>query len=60
VKEEDIKMFLNDFKKADITKKLDMWYFAVEQEAIWEEVLAEMSMIAQATNPQKGKVIEEE
>jgi hypothetical protein len=60
VKEEDIKMFLNDFKKADITKKLDMWYFAVEQEAIWEEVLAEMSMIAQATNPQKGKVMEEE
>jgi hypothetical protein len=60
VKEEDIKMFLNDFKKADITKKLDMWYFAVEQEAIWEEVLAEMSMIAQTTNPQKGKVMEEE
>jgi hypothetical protein len=60
VKEEDIKMFLNDFKKADISKKLDMWYFAVEQEAIWEEVLAEMSMIAQATNPQKGKVMEEE
>jgi hypothetical protein len=60
VKEEDIKMFLDDFKKADITKKLDMWYFAVEQEAIWEEALAEMSMIAQATNPQKGKVLEEE
>jgi hypothetical protein len=60
VKEDDIKMFLDDFKKADITKKLDMWYFAVEQEAIWEEALAEMSMIAQATNPQKGKVMEEE
>jgi hypothetical protein len=60
VKEEDVKMFLDDFKKADITKKLDMWYFAVEQEAIWEEALAEMSMIAQATNPQKGKVLEEE
>lgn len=60
MKEEDIKMFLDDFKKADITKKLDMWYFAVEQEAIWEEALAEMSMIAQATNPQKGKLLEEE
>jgi len=60
VKEEDIKMFLDDFKKADIKKKLDMWYFAVEQEAIWEEALAEMSMIAQAANPQKGKVLEEE
>lgn len=60
MKKDDIKMFLDDFKKADITKKLDMWYFAVEQEAIWEEALAEMSMIAQATNPQKGKVMEEE
>jgi len=53
-------MFLDDFKKADIIKKLDMWYFAVEQEALWEEALAEISMIAQAANPQKGKVMEEE
>ena len=60
MKEEDKKMFLDDFKKADINKKLDMWYFAVEQDSIWEEALAEMSMIAQAANPQKGKVIEEE
>lgn len=60
MKEEDIKMFLDDFKKADIIKKLDMWYFAVEQEALWEEALAEISMIAQAANPQKGKLMEEE
>ncbi|MBN1861991.1 MAG: hypothetical protein JW840_11100 [Candidatus Thermoplasmatota archaeon] len=58
--EEDTKKFLNDFKKADMDKKLDMWYFAVDQEALWEEILAEMSMIAQAANPQKGKVAEEE
>lgn len=59
MKEEDKKAFLDDFKKADVTKKLDMWYFAVEQESLWEEALAEMSMIAQAANP-KGKVVEEE
>lgn len=58
--EEDTKTFLNDFKKADMDKKLDMWYFAVDQEALWEEILAEMSMIAQAANPQKGKITEEE
>lgn len=58
--EEDKKAFLNDFKKADIKKKLDMWYYAIEQDAIWEEALAEISMIAQAQNPQKGRVIEEE
>ena len=58
--EEDTKAFLSDFKKADMDKKLDMWYFAVEQEALWEEILTEMSMIAQAANPQKGRVVEEE
>lgn len=60
MKEEDKKAFLDDFKKGDINKKLDMWYYAVEQEALWEEALAEMSMIAQAANPQKGKIVEEE
>jgi len=60
VNEEDTKAFLNDFKKVDIDKKLDMWYYAVEQEAFWEEILTEMSMIAQAANPQKGKIVEEE
>ena len=60
VNEEDKKAFLTDFKKVDINKKLDMWYYAVEQEGLWEEILAEMSMIAQIANPQKGKIIEEE
>jgi hypothetical protein len=60
VNEEDRKAYLDDFKKADMNKKLDMWYYAVDQEALWEEILAEMSMIAQTANPQKGKVVEEE
>jgi hypothetical protein len=60
VNEDDKKAFLDDFKKGDIEKKLDMWYFAVDQEALWEEILAEMSMVAQAINPQKGKAAEEE
>lgn len=57
--EKDTKAFLDDFKNADMDKKLDMWYYAVEQEALWEEILAEMSMIAQASNPLKGKITEE-
>lgn len=44
--EEDKKAFLDDFKAADIDKKLDMWYFALDQEAIWEEIMDEMSKIA--------------
>ncbi len=58
--EEDKKTFLDDFKKANMDKKLDLWYYAVDQEALWEEILAEMSMIAQAANPSKGKIAEEE
>ena len=57
VNEDDMKTFLKDFGKADISKKLDMWYYAVEQEALWEELLAEMSEFAQK---EKGGVAEEE
>jgi hypothetical protein len=47
MKDEDVKAFLEDFKKADVSKKLDMWYFAIEQEVLWEEIQEEMSNIAQ-------------
>ena len=52
--EEDKQKFLEDFKKAEIAKKLDMWYFALEQISIWDELINEMSMIAQMkTSPMK-------
>jgi hypothetical protein len=60
VNEEDKKKLLDDFKKANMDQKLDLWYYAVEQEGLWEDILAEMSMIANAANPQKGKLVEEE
>ncbi|MBN2603743.1 MAG: hypothetical protein JXA91_06400 [Candidatus Thermoplasmatota archaeon] len=44
--EEDKKAFLEDFKKADGSTKLDMWYYALEQEVIWDQMLDEMSKIA--------------
>ena len=59
MKEEDKKAFLGDFKKADISKKLDMWYFALEQEMIWGDIITEMSDIAQLQNVKKGQLIEE-
>jgi len=43
--EDDKKTFLGDFKSGDISKKLDMWFFAMEQEAIWDEIMDEMSKI---------------
>lgn len=54
MKEEDKQKFLEDFKKADISKKLDMWFFALDQVTVWDELIAEMSMIAQMkTTPVK-------
>lgn len=44
--EKDKEAFLKDFKDADINTKLDMWFFALDQEAIWEEMLDQMSKIA--------------
>ncbi len=55
--EEDKKAFLGDFKKGDVTKKLDMWYYALDQEALWEEILTEMSTIAQTQNMGQAKMV---
>jgi hypothetical protein len=46
VDEKDKEAFLKDFKDADIDTKLDMWFFALDQEAVWEEMLDQMSKIA--------------
>jgi hypothetical protein len=57
--EKDKKEFIEDFKKADIQKKLDMWYFALDQEVLWEDIIAEMSDIAQAAQMKQGQMVEE-
>jgi len=55
--EDDKKAFLDDFKKADVKKKIDMWYYALDQEALWEEAIAEMSNIATMEQLKAGKPI---
>jgi hypothetical protein len=54
--EDDKKAFLEDFKNADIEKKLDMWFFALDQEGIWEEIITEISDIAQQETMGKIRV----
>ena len=44
--DEDKKAFLKDFKKVDINQKMDMWFFALDQQALWDEIMDEMSKIA--------------
>ena len=43
--EKDVKEFLEDFKKADIQKKLDMWFYALQQLDIWDEIMDQMSKL---------------
>lgn len=57
--EDDRKAFLEDFKKAEIQKKMDMWFFAVEQVGLWDNIIAEMSFIATNLSGPKAKVVEE-
>jgi hypothetical protein len=58
--EEDIKVFLDDFKKAKIEQKIDMWFYALDQEAIWDEIMDEMSKIARIELMKSGVKISAE
>ena len=60
--EEDKKAFIEDFKKADGSTKLDMWYYALEQEVLWDQLLDDMSKIAreQGVDKKLDKMAEEE
>ena len=44
--EEDVKAFLEDFKKSKIEQTMDMWIYALDQQVIWDEIMDEMSKIA--------------
>jgi hypothetical protein len=58
--EEDIRVFLDDFKKAKIEQKMDMWFYALDQEAIWDEIMDEMSKIARIQLMKSGVKISTE
>ena len=55
--EDDKKAFLEDYKKAELEQKLDMWYYALDQEMWWEEILTEMADTAQALNLKRDTVV---
>lgn len=54
--EKEKKQFLKDFTDADIQKKLDLWFFAVDQEALWDEILTTMSDTATELNLKRKTV----
>lgn len=58
--EDDKKTFLEDFKKADIQKKMDMWFYSLEQIGLWELIIEEMSFIATNLSMKQAKVVKKE
>ena len=60
--DEDKKQFLDEFRKIDGSKKLDMWDYALEQQVLWEQILTELSTIARDQDVDKKleKMVEEE
>lgn len=60
MQEDDKKTFLDDFKKADTQKKLDMWFYAIEQIGLWEQIINEMSFIATNLSGPKARIVKKE
>jgi hypothetical protein len=60
--EEDKKEFMEEFKKGDGTKRLDMWDYALAQQVVWENIISELQHIARAQGVDKEleKMMEED
>ncbi len=59
--DQDKKEFIEEFKKGDGAKRLDMWDYALAQQVLWEKIIAEMQTIArdQGVDKEIEKMIEE-
>lgn len=60
--EDDKKELMEEFKKGDGPKRLDMWDYACSQQVIWETIITEMQNIAreQGVDKELEKLIDEE
>jgi hypothetical protein len=44
--DKDKKDFMEEFKKGDGSKRLDMWDYALSQQVLWEKIITDMQTIA--------------
>jgi hypothetical protein len=58
----DKKEFIEDFKKSDGAKRLDMWDYAIAQQVLWEQIITDMQNIArdQKVDKELEKLMEED
>ncbi len=59
---EDKKALMDEFKKADGPKRLDLWDYACQQQVIWENIISEIQKIAreQGVDKELDKMAEKE
>ncbi len=60
--DEDKKELMEDFKKGDGTKRLDLWDYALSQQVLWENIITEMQKIAheQGVDKKLDEMMEED
>ncbi len=60
--EEGKKELMEEFKKSEGTKRLDMWDYACSQQVLWEKIIAEMQKIAheQGIDKKLDKLMQDE
>jgi len=60
--DEDKKGFLEEFKKVEGSKRLDMWDYALGQQVLWEKIITDLQIIArkQGVDKKLEKMAEEE
>ena len=60
--EDDKKELMEEFKKVDGAKRLEMWDYATSQQVLWEQIISDMQNIAreQGVDKELDKLMEEE
>lgn len=60
--DDDKKEYIEEFKKSDGAKRLDMWDYALSQQVLWENIIVEMQNIArkQGVDKELEKMMEED
>jgi hypothetical protein len=56
------KEFMDEFKKGDGTKRLDLWDYAIQQQVLWEKIITELQNIArdQGIDKELEKMMDED
>ena len=60
--EEDKKELIDEFKKADGAKRLELWDYALSQQVLWEIIISEIQKISrkQGVDKELDKMMEDD